>query len=502
MRLVFLSVLLLVFDFSHAQKQIEIINADDLIFDNSGGISAKRLIGNVVMKHEHTMMYCDSAYMYNENNSLEAFGKVKILEGDSIEMTGDYLKYNGVTKLANMEGNVILKHNDLLLLTPSFAYNRESAFGFYTNRGTIYTNDKKDTLTSKKAYYYSNLSEARFRDSVVLRSSSYQLYSDTLHYNSNTERSLFLGPTRIVDDNQLVLCESGWTNSKEQISEFRKNAVIYSEDTELRGDTIRFDQNIDIGEAFGNVFMIDTTENYYVRGNYALHSKKDSISIVTGNAEYVQIDESDSLFLHGDSLIATYDTARQRLIKVFFDVAFYRSDMQGRCDSLVMSDSDSSIHMYFDPIIWSEENQITGTYIRLRRKEGKVERMFIEEQAFICSEVDSVKFNQIKGKNMEAFFDKNKLKKVLVFEQPRTLYYVEESDSSYLGMNTASAEKKLGIKLDSNKVTELIFYEKPNGLTSPMKDVTPGNSKLEGFIWRNAIRPSRREDIFINRMDE
>ncbi len=483
------------------QSKIEIVNADDLIFDNSSGIEAKRLVGNVVMKHENTMMYCDSAYLYDDNNSLDAYSNVKILEGDSIEMTGNFLRYEGAAKLAYFKGDVELKHKDLQLLTPSFTYDRNSNYGFYTQGGIIYTNEKKDTLTSKKGYYYSDLSEARFRDSVVLRSTSYQLFSDTLHYNSNTERSSFYGPTRIQDESQVILCERGWTNSLSQRSEFSKNAVIYSENNELRGDTIQFDQEASLGIAYGNVFMADTAENYFVRGNYGWHSKKDSLSIITDEAEYIQVEDGDSLFLHGDSLIASYDTARKRLIKVFHEVAFFRDDMQGRCDSLIMSDSDSSIHMYHEPILWSEANQITGEYIQLLRSKSKIERMFIKDDAFICSEAEEGKYNQIKGKNMEAFFEKNKLRKVMVFENPKTLYYVEESDSSYMGLNSATSENKLAIYLDSNKVEQLVFYDKPGGLTSPMDDVNESNSKLKGFIWLNAIRPKRRADIFLDVKD-
>ncbi len=480
-----------------SQEQIEILNADDLIFDNSSGNTAKRLVGNVIMQHDNTLMYCDSAYLFDDNSSLEAYSNVRIEEGDSLEMTGAFLKYNGATKLALFSGGVTLTQDDMILLTPTFNYDRSANYGFYTQGGTIYTNEKQDTLTSKKGYYYSDLSEARFRDSVVLRSKSYQLYGDTLHYNSRTDRSSFYGPTKIIDGDQVILCERGWVNSKTDLSEFSKNAVIYSEDTELRGDTIRYNQDLGSGEAFGNVFMIDTSQNYYVRGGYAWHSKQDSLSIVTNEAEYVQVDDGDSLFLHGDSLIATYDTLKKRLIQVYNEVAFFKSDLQGRCDSMIMSDSDSSIHMYKDPIIWSDENQITGDYIRLLRSKSKIERMFIEEQAFICSEADSSKHNQIQGKRMEAFFAKNKLRKVLVYEKPKTIYYVEESDSSYLGLNTASANNKLAILLDSNRVEDLFFYEMPEGITNPMKGINASNNKLKGFIWKPEIRPLKREDIFI-----
>lgn len=496
----FLSTLILFFTayIVVAQQQIEIKNADDLIFDNSSGINAKRLVGNVIMQHDNTLMYCDSAYLYDENNTLDAYGSVRIVEGDSLEMTGSYLRYDGASKLAYFSGGVEMTHQDMLLITPSMTYDRAADYGFYTEGGIIYTNNKKDTLTSKKGYYYIKISEARFRDSVVLRSSSYRLFSDTLHYNSKTERSSFYGPTKILDGDQVILCERGWANSKEQLSEFSKNAVVYSDGSELRGDTIQFDQQKNIGVAYGNVLMVDSSENYYVKGQYGWHSKSDSLSVVTGEAEYVQIEDGDSLFLHGDSLFASYDSLRKRLIKVFNKVGFYRSDMQGRCDSLVMSDADSSIHMFVDPIIWSDENQIHGEYIRLRRKKGRIERMFIEENSFICSEVDSTKYNQIKGKNMEAFFEKNKLRKVKVFEQPKTIYYVEESDSSYLGLNSAQSEDQLIIYLDSNKVSELVFYGKPGGLTSPMKDVNESNSKLKGFLWNDSIRPKRREDIFLD----
>lgn len=478
-------------------KKIEILNADDLIFDNSSGIKAKRLVGNVILKHENSLMYCDSAHVVNETNSMKAFSNVRIEEDDSVEMKGDYLEYEGNSKLAYFEGNVQMKHKDMILSTQSMTYDRSRNMGFYLKGGELLTNDGNDTLWSKKGYYFSDNQEARFRDSVRLRSKDYQIESDTLHYLTSEDRSLFFGPTNIYSGTDVIYCEAGWSNNKTQESQFQKNAQIFSGDQVLRGDTIYFDNELKIGRAFGNISIEDSTQNFTVMGERAWHDADDSISIVTHKALMIQIESGDSLFLHGDSLVAFYDTNNQRVILAYNHVKLYKSDMAGMCDSLAFSDADSSIKMFNSPIIWSEGNQITADYIQINRNGGKVESMDILENAFIISSSDSTRYDQIAGKNMKAFFKDNSLKRVNVLEEGKTIYYAMENDTNVIGLNVSSCDEKIVIKLDSSKVQEILFYAKPNSILYPEEQWTPEIRFMKGFKWYDAYRPRRREDVFI-----
>jgi lipopolysaccharide assembly outer membrane protein LptD (OstA) len=89
--------------FLQAQTQIELVNANTLLFDKKNGADIKKLIGNVILKHNYILLYCDSAYLYSATNKADAFGNVHIRESDTMNIYADMLTYNGNTKLADFK---------------------------------------------------------------------------------------------------------------------------------------------------------------------------------------------------------------------------------------------------------------------------------------------------------------------------------------------------------------------------------------------------------------
>ncbi|UTW60633.1 hypothetical protein KFE98_11275 [bacterium SCSIO 12741] len=481
-------------------RKVQIVHADNLIYNEEGGVRAKQLVGNVQVKHGTTLMSCDSALIYNKPNLMKAYGHVVIEEPDSVKMYGDSLKYYGDRKMAEVRGDVKLIQGDMVLTTNFLNYNRASQIGHYFNGGQIVMNEGKDTLTSEKGYFYQKTDEAHFKSSVRMISKDYEIITDTMQYDMGEEISRFFGPTTITSEDNRIYTERGFSNNKTGVSVFTKNSQIYTSEQELSGDSIIYDQKNDIGEVFGNVMMLDTVNDLMVEGQYALHNQKDSTSLVLGDPLMTQFFEKDSLFLHADTLFSTYDSTREfRLMHAYPQAQFYKSDMQGKCDSLVFSDIDSSIHLYYDPIIWSEENQITAEFIQIFRANGKIDRMAINEQAFIISREDSSlmypKFNQIKGDSMMGFMIDNELRKVEVYHKGKTIYFAKDEKEAYIGMNRAEAEY-LTIYLDSSQVSSILFRENPKATLYPLKDVTPRMQYLKDFKWRGKERPLRREDVY------
>ena len=190
--------------FAQKPKNIELLNADVLEYDEAKGEKIKKLKGNVVFKHQNAKMYCDSAYLISETNTLEAFNNVRIEEGDSLNIYGDYLNYDGNTGIAEILENVRLYHNDMLLTTNILNQNLKTKVASYINGGKI--TDKKNSLTSISGFYYSKTHNYFFKDSVVLINPEYQMNSDTLQYNTKTKVSYFHGPTTIISKENTIHC--------------------------------------------------------------------------------------------------------------------------------------------------------------------------------------------------------------------------------------------------------------------------------------------------------
>jgi lipopolysaccharide export system protein LptA len=488
------------------KKKIELIRADYQDFSVDIHPDATRLLGNVIMRHEGVMMYCDSAYLYDKSNSLDAFSRVKINQGDTLLLNGDLLKYKAATKTAEVFNNIRMTDREMVLTTDYLIHNLSTGVSTYLNGGKIVSTENDNVLTSQRGEYYSEGRWLFFKTNVVLVNARYTIRTDSLRFNIETEVAHFIGPTEIESKDSFIYCENGWSDTRRNISQFNKNAYIISDTQRMQGDSLYYDQNSGLGEAFYNVQITDTVNDYVINGDYAIHFDSLGESLVTGNALLTLIEDTDSLFLHGDTLFSIKDSAGNNLVHAYHRVKFFRNDLQGKCDSLTYSDTDSTIIMYYEPILWSDENQINGDVIELYLKKGGLDKMYIDENAFITSEASSVQFNQIKGNNLTGYFEEGKLYKVNIEGNGETIYYAKEesadgAEDKDIGMNRLICSDII-ILLDNNEVQRIIFIDQPSGTMFPIEQVPGGKDKLEGFRWDPGFRPMEMQDIFIKDLPE
>lgn len=487
--------LLLIFPFtlsSQEVKQIE-INADYIEFDSELGTDAKRLLGNVRFKHEDVYMTCDSAWYFSEQNMVQAWSNVHLWQGDTLDLYGDYLKYSGNNKMANVRRNVLLIDNENQLTTEYIDHDFGNDLAYYLGGGRIINGN--NTLESQQGYYYTKEKLFFFKDSVVVVNPDYTMYSDTLKYNTVTEVSYFLGPTDIISDENYIYCENGWYDTQNNISQFNKNAWLENEGKILKGDSIYYERETGLGKAFYNVELIDTTQNLILQGNRAVYLEQTEYAMLTDSALMIQIDERDSLFVHADTLLSVRDTLPDhRLLKAFYRVKFFREDIQGKCDSLVYSDIDSVFRFYREPVLWSEENQLSAQRIEMYTRNQKMDRMEMINSAFIISMEDSTKFNQIKGRNMTGYIRENQLYRIDVDGNSQTIYYAKDGED-YIGANKAESSN-LQIYFSDNKISKIVFQPNTDGTFYPLEKFGNNSSKLEGFKWLGNYRPLNKMDVF------
>jgi lipopolysaccharide export system protein LptA len=496
--------------------KIEILNANTLEYEEIKGVKVKRLIGDVQLKHDDALMFCDSAFIYSNTNTMDAYSNVRINQGDSLRMYGDSLKYNGNTRIAILRGDIRLVNNDVTLTTNYLDYNRNDNVAYYYGGGTMINQKENNTLTSDEGYYYSNGEAFYFKKDVVLINPEYEIKADTLNYNSTSEIVNFLGPTTITSDANFIYTEDGWYNTVNDKSKFYKNAYLFSEGKIIEGDTLYYDRNSGYGEIICNGTITDTVENIITQGDVVHFFEKQDSAMITQEAMMKQLMDDDTLYMHADTFIVSTqyiipdslknetDTAKiigdtVRTLFAYRHTKFYMKEMQGKADSVVYDFSDSTINFYHDPIIWSKENQITADFIYMVMKEGEIDRMFMNENAFIISKVDSIteNFNQIKGKNMIGYFVNKELNKIDVKQNSETIYYAIDEDGKYIGVNNMSGEDML-IYLKDNELQTITFIKEPRGELTPLKDVSPKDVILKGFNWRIYERPNDMFEIFIS----
>lgn len=474
-------------------KQID-INAETIEFDSELGNNAKKLIGNVTFRHEDVFMTCDSAYYYSETNTVDAFSRVHLWQGDTLNLYGDFLKYSGNERMANVRNNVTLIDKENQLTTEYIDYDIRNNLAFYLNGGKILNGN--NTLTSMRGYYYTKLKLAYFKDSVVVTNPDYTMYCDTLRYNTLTEISYFLGPTNIIAEENSIYCENGWYDTRNNISQFNRNAFIVSGEKTMKGDSIYYERETGLGKAFNNVELVDSSQNLVLMGNIAVYNEKTDYAMLTDRALMIQIDQDqDSLFVHADTLRAVPDTIPDKqVIQAYYKVKIFRADLQGKCDSLVYTENDSAFRFYGEPVLWSDENQLTAEKIEIYTRNQKLEKIELINSAFIVAQEDSIRFNQIKGRNMTGWFTGNELTLIEVDGNGQTLYFAKDREE-ITGLNKAISSS-LKIYLKDKKINRLLFITTPDATYYPLEKIAGTETKLEGFRWFDQYRPVSKEDVF------
>lgn len=483
-------------DNKQGKRKVELIHADFYSPDKKLGRDLGRFIGNVAFIHKDIIMTCDSAYFYQNKNQLKAFSRVHVKQGDTLDLYGDYLFYDGTRELANMEGNVVLIDRETHLYTHAIDYDVAKKIARYPEKGRI--TDKENTLTSMLGTYYVNEKMFHFKDSIKITNPDYVMTADTMEYNTETETVFFTGPSELNGDSLYLYCEKGWYDTKKDQSRIWKNAVIDNRQQIIRGDSLFYDGKKGFGQAFNNVTITDTTNNIIVGGNFAWYYKDPEQFMVTDRAVFIQVSKNDSLFLHADTISAksVSDTTGRsfRLMRAFHGCKIFSSDLQAKCDSLAYSFQDSVIRMYYSPVLWSEENQLTSDSVAIFTKNRQADRMELYNTAFVTSKFDSLRFNQIKGRKLTGFFRNNKLYRIEVEGNGESVYYLD--DKGKLVGVTHNKSSTIEIVVDNGKIQQITERQNPDGKLDPPLLNTPDMMKLPGFNWFNEIRPKNVEDIF------
>jgi lipopolysaccharide export system protein LptA len=464
------------------------VNTDVLELANINGQNIHRLKGNVIFKQQQMMIYCDSAYKpVKKNESLQAFGHVRMTQGDTSSLTSNTMVYNPESKIAVFRGKVVFKDKNATLYTDVLEYNTANKTATYKTGGRLI--DKKSILTSDFGAYNSQSKMFYFRQKVKAVGPQGTLLTDTLDYNSNTKIAIFKGPSELIKIDGVVHADYGEYKTDEAVSRVKGRAKVESGDYIITGDDMYNDEVNKRSVIKNNVSIISIKDKITIEGDMVYHWGKLGYSKVFGNPVMKSYAESDTLYVIADTLISIDNAiTKQKKLFAYKHSKIYRSDIQGKCDSLVYNFADSIIHFYKDPVLWSEANQILADSIYIQMANKKIDKLHMNINSFIIS-TDSLKnFNQVKGKRMIAHFKESNIQKVDVFGNGESLYFALEGDTALVGMNKIVCTDMI-INFDSSKVSTISFITSPEGTFIPPHEIEEPARRLKGFRWRVAERP-------------
>ncbi|MEN8878819.1 MAG: OstA-like protein [Polaribacter sp.] len=486
--------------FSQEKKKISIENADIQYADEQKTPGATILIGNVRINHEGINLTCQQALFYKKENFFKAIGNVLIKQGDTITQTSDYSDYDANIKQALSWGNVVLKDPTMTLTTDTLQFDRINQKLYYQDYATI--KDATNTLKSKNGNYYLENKKFTAITRVTVVNPEHNLTSNHLDYYTNSGLAYLYGPSTITntENENRLYSEKGFYNTKTDISYFTKNAKLFLKERTVEGDSLYYDKNKGFASASKNIKVVDTIQNFITKGNYAeLYEQKDSLFIIK-RAVAISIIDKDSMFIHGDTLLVT-GKSKKRIIRTYHNVKIFKSDLQGKCDSIFTNQATGYTKMYRNPVIWSDQNQITGDSIFLQSniETEKLDSLKVYNNAFIISKDSIVNkdYNQIKGRNMFGKFEANKLKLLLVKGNAESIYFNRNAETQKLETITKEVSSNIEFTLVNGEIQTIKYLKSTDGKTYPPSQLDPEGRIIKGFVWREDEQPKKKEDIFI-----
>ncbi len=484
-----------------AQNKKEKVNYDakDLVNGRRGSVRYQKLIGDVVFsfKKRNAQIYADSAYYYRRKGEMECYGKVRIVENDSINITSRKLVYRTTERMAKLREDVVYSDGNMTLYTDFLDYNTTSKSAHYFNSGKII--DGENTLTSTQGTYYPNQKKMVFSGEVKLVNPEYTLETDSLIYNTVTKEATTFGYTKSTrSDGSTLDTPHGMIYDASSQESQVYSGVIETDAYRVKGDDMVYNKAENLYKVIGNVYMLSKKDSVEITGQEAYYDKSRGYTKIWGSPVMKKIMEVDTFYLSADTLIAV-DNKQENENKMlaFHDVKIWKSDLQGIADSMAYNMNDSLIYLYDDPLLWAQRNQIEADSISLKLGKGSLDKMFLQRNAFIIMEDTVGNFNQIKGREMVAHFKGKSIEEVDVNGNSESLYFALKQDNSLQGLNRILCSN-MKIFFEGTQPSEVRFYVKPEATFYPPHEITDELKVLKGLNWRKSDRPTL-EDVLAPR---
>ncbi len=471
-------------------NQVDIKQADLL----EGTDASKVLTGNVILQQGNVVIYCNKAIQNVLANTLQAYGNVRIVQGDSVTLTGDTALYFGGSRLAKMTGRkVVLNDGTITLTTRRLDYDMNTRVAVYSGGGVIL--DKKSTLTSRDGTYNTQNKLFTYRNDVRIVNPESVVTADSLRYSSASKEAFFIAPTKIVDKGDTLYAQPGSVyNTTTRTSNFKGRSRYSGARYDLEADTLNYDPPTKIGIAHGNVVFTSRTDSVILTGREGRSYGQTGVTRVWGDAVLRSLRQRDTLYLSSDTLVSReyyFPTDTVRRLFAYRNVLIFKRDFQGKCDSLAYYVNDSTLYFYKKPILWSTGSQSEGDSVQLKLKNGQLQTMILRGRAFVIS-LDTLRnFNQMKGRRITSTLNPQaKLDRVLVEGNAESIYFALDEKNKIIGMNRVECGR-MTLNFKEGEVKRIAFVGKPDASLTPPPKITPANRELDGFNWRLNLRPDR-----------
>ncbi|WP_276965930.1 OstA-like protein [Chryseobacterium sp.] len=497
------------------EDKVKIIHADEIKKSPDKYDGNQYFTGNVQIEHQGSILTADEVVLYNEENFVKAIGNTRLQNTDGSVITAGEMEYDANTQKGVARKNVVLTDPKQTIKTDILYYDRLANQAYFNTGGTI--SDGQNVTYAKVGTYFLNTRVVDLTGNVKIETPQYTIEGPNIKQNQNTKIADFLGPTTITskaNPRNRIYTEKGTYKMDSKEAFLTKNSRIFYNEKILTGDDMYYNQISGFGKATGNVTLDDPKERRYIKGGYGeIFEKKDS-AMMTKNPYAVKAMEKDSIYFAAEKIISyqrpdTLDIkVKKSFIRAYKKARVYKSNAQGRADSIAFNETDGIMHMYTNPILWSGEKQVTGDKVEayFNTKTEDIDSLKVIGNAFAISKVDSLtlkdEFNQVKGKFMTVYYEKNAIKEARVVGNAQSIVYVDDTDQE------TKKPERIGITLSTCGIIGALFEERALQIIScsigaasdtyPMSMIEPSKRKFPDFNWNTKDRIRKWQDILVD----
>jgi len=488
---------------------------------------------------------------YNTRDSTAHFfsgGSMISKDNSIIESLRGY--YDSKIEMFKFRNNVEMYADSILIKTDSLIFwgNRNQADFL----GELAAWQDSSYLMAGKGWYNRDNEEYFFQEDVYIMTPDNEVWSDSLLYKRKTTDAELYSNTQILDTVQSIIIFADYAKyagNPRSFDLYKNPAIaIYSYENEVAdtlfvsGDTIRYHEllpsQVDSAtfeysnglykkslldplkislSSRGAPTIIDSTlllsvdsllkssidfnNETFIRDTLIPFTKPpeklfDILNAISASAtDSLQGVRTDSLIVQTRKIVSSQqvDTAAVKFMRIDKNILFYRSDFQGKCDSLLLNSIDSTIRMYIDPVIWNENRQFTGDSIFSYTTNNNLRRVELNTNAFVIIQQDTTYYNQIKSLDFFAHFTDGELTRFDAIGSASALFFIEE-DSVLTTMNEKEAET-ISALLKDKQINQTRSYTNPKSNAYPLVDLAPDKIVIQGFNYRDKERPKSRIEV-------
>ncbi len=486
----------------YSQGSLQLLPGTEKIYAIENGVH--RLVGSVSFAYQGNTMYCDSAHYNEKAKNVRAYGNVHI-QKNGINLYADSIFYAEQQKYAKLWGHVKARDNAYKMSADSMDYDAKRGRAIFRSAGKIESTLSDERITCQRGYFYPSNGSFHFIGADHYIKALLDVKTQTLQLAYEQQKLYFLGQTQMRNDSTQIYCQKGWFDVQNENGALYKHAEIYQKNQIIKGDTLLINTKLNDYEGRGSVYFKDLDQQLALLGQKAVFSDTKHLAYVTGSSLGFLKYQSDTLYVHADTLFLERDTLNKaKYLKANQNFRFLHPKLQGIGDSTIFSFDQQMLQIGQHPILWSQTGELKSENAQIFFKDSLLDHIALNEKATVLLKLpaDSL-FNQVAASKILALFDTSgTLSSVDASGQAWTIFYPESEKKANdtlverrrEGLNRLFSER-LFIELQNGEVREITYFEQPDGIFFPMDQIDPKERFIKGFQWNPGLRPQNATEL-------